>query len=199
LSNSFIAGVIYTSKQLIASLSVNTEELIAKVKLQIYPLIVLIIWNGLVGILRDPGETDSWKNQKSQILCQTPFNNRNAFRTTQYTVGPMWPMCNAKKLHNLGRIKNWKLGYGHRLCVLLGDWISQVPKFVDRIFVKTSPKRSYSVIENKCIELVFAKTVSYILSKIITAPQMGPKITWEREIQKQKIETLIFGHFKNVV
>jgi hypothetical protein len=38
-----------------------------------------------------------------------------------------------------------------------------------------------------------------ILSKIITAPKMGPKITWEREIQKQKIETLIFGHFKNVV
>jgi hypothetical protein len=141
------------------------------------------------------------RGKKTEVtnLVSNSLHNRNAFRTTQYTVGPMWPTCNAKKLHNLGRIKNWKLGYGHRLCVLLGDWISQVPKFIDRIFVKTSPKHPYSVIENKCIGLVFAKTVSYIMSKIITAPQMCPKITWEREIWKQTIETLIFGHFKNVI
>jgi hypothetical protein len=31
-----------------------------------------------------------------------------------------------------------------------------------RVFVKTSPKRSYSVIENERFELVFAKTGSII-------------------------------------
>jgi hypothetical protein len=38
-----------------------------------------------------------------------------------------------------------------------------VPEFIDQRFVKTSPKRSYSVIENERFGLVFAKTVSIIL------------------------------------
>ncbi len=40
----------------------------------------------------------SRKNQKSHILCQTHFNNRNAFRTTRHTVGPMWPFYKARKI-----------------------------------------------------------------------------------------------------
>jgi hypothetical protein len=37
-----------------------------------------------------------------------------------------------------------------------------VPELIDRVFVKTSPKRSYSVIENERFGLVFAKTGSII-------------------------------------
>ena len=37
-----------------------------------------------------------------------------------------------------------------------------VPEFIDQRFVKTSPKRSYSVIENERFRLVLAKTVSII-------------------------------------
>ncbi len=37
-----------------------------------------------------------------------------------------------------------------------------VPEFIDPRFRETSPKRSYSVIENERIGLVFAKTVSII-------------------------------------
>ncbi len=38
-----------------------------------------------------------------------------------------------------------------------------VPEFIDTVFAKTSPKRSFSVIENERIGLVFAKT-GYIIS-----------------------------------
>ncbi len=38
----------------------------------------------------------------------------------------------------------------------------QCPNLQTRVFVKTSPKRSYSVIENERFELVFAKTGSII-------------------------------------
>jgi hypothetical protein len=37
-----------------------------------------------------------------------------------------------------------------------------VPKFLDPVFVKTSPKRSFSVIQNERFGLVFAKTGSRI-------------------------------------
>jgi hypothetical protein len=37
-----------------------------------------------------------------------------------------------------------------------------VPEFIDPLFVKTSPKRSYSVIEDERFGLVFAKTGSII-------------------------------------
>jgi hypothetical protein len=35
-----------------------------------------------------------------------------------------------------------------------------VPEYIDPVFVKTSPKRSFSVIENERFGLVFAKTGS---------------------------------------
>jgi hypothetical protein len=35
-----------------------------------------------------------------------------------------------------------------------------VPEFIDPVFAKTSPKRSFSVIENERFGLVFAKTES---------------------------------------
>ncbi len=38
----------------------------------------------------------------------------------------------------------------------------QVPEFIDPVFAKTSPKRSFSVIENERFGLVFAKTGSII-------------------------------------
>ncbi len=38
--------------------------------------------------------------------------------------------------------------------------MNPVPEFVDPVFVKTSPKRSFSMTENKRFGLVFAKTGS---------------------------------------
>ncbi len=35
-----------------------------------------------------------------------------------------------------------------------------MPEFIDQVFAKTSPKRSFSVIQNERFELVFAKTGS---------------------------------------
>jgi hypothetical protein len=35
-----------------------------------------------------------------------------------------------------------------------------VPEFIDLVFAKISPKRSFSIIENECFRLVFAKTRS---------------------------------------
>jgi hypothetical protein len=37
-----------------------------------------------------------------------------------------------------------------------------VPEFIDAVFAKTSPKRSFSVIQNERFGLVFAKTGSII-------------------------------------
>ena len=37
---------------------------------------------------------------------------------------------------------------------------TSVPEFIDPVFVKTSPKRSFLVIENERFGLVFAKTGS---------------------------------------
>jgi hypothetical protein len=39
---------------------------------------------------------------------------------------------------------------------------SPVPEFIDPVFVKTSPKRSFSVIQNERFGLVFVKTGSII-------------------------------------
>jgi hypothetical protein len=39
---------------------------------------------------------------------------------------------------------------------------SSVPEFIDPVFTKTSPKRSFSVIQNERFGLVFAKTGSII-------------------------------------
>ncbi len=38
-----------------------------------------------------------------------------------------------------------------------------MPEFIDPVFTKTSPKRSFSVIQNERFGLVFAKTGSIIL------------------------------------
>jgi hypothetical protein len=40
------------------------------------------------------------------------------------------------------------------------------PKFKDPVFTKTTPKRSFSVIQNERFELVFAKTGSIILGTV---------------------------------
>ncbi len=45
-----------------------------------------------------------------------------------------------------------------------------VPKFIDPVFVKTSPKRSFSVIQNERFGLVFVKTGS-----IISGTDLGSK------------------------
>ncbi len=37
-----------------------------------------------------------------------------------------------------------------------------VPEFIDPVFTKTSPKLTFSVIENECFGLVFAETGSII-------------------------------------
>ncbi len=43
-----------------------------------------------------------------------------------------------------------------------GDVYSSVPEFIEPVFTKTSPKRSFSVIQNERFGLVFAKTGSTI-------------------------------------
>jgi hypothetical protein len=42
------------------------------------------------------------------------------------------------------------------------DQLLPVPEFIDPVFVKTSPKRSFSVIQNERFGLVFVKTGSII-------------------------------------
>jgi hypothetical protein len=46
------------------------------------------------------------------------------------------------------------------ICITANFFTRTVPKFIDTFFAKTSPKRSFSVIENKRFGLVFAKTGS---------------------------------------
>ncbi len=48
------------------------------------------------------------------------------------------------------------------MAALLYYCISAVPEFIDPVFTKTSPKRSFSVIQNERFGLVFAKTGSII-------------------------------------
>ncbi len=54
-----------------------------------------------------------------------------------------------------------------------------MPEFIDPVFAKTSPKRSFSVIENERFGLVFAKTGSMIsvTALIITDPNPGGATT----------------------
>ncbi len=124
----------------------HTVQLIAKVKLQIYPAIVLKIWNAPDGILRGPGETDSWKKQKSKISCQTPFNNHNAFPTTQYTAGPMWPMYKARKIANFRRIKN-----GQSLALCSTRRLDQSGSFSVTYWANSSPPLKWApkLLENE--------------------------------------------------
>ncbi len=45
----------------------------------------------------------------------------------------------------------------------------EVPKFIDPVFAKTSPKRSFSVIQNEPFGLVFVKTWSIISGTYVGA------------------------------
>ncbi len=51
--------------------------------------------------------------------------------------------------------------------------ISQVPEFIGPVFSKTSPKRSFSLIEGERFELVFAK-----IGSINTGTVLFPKTSW---------------------
>jgi hypothetical protein len=48
---------------------------------------------------------------------------------------------------------------------------SSVPEFIDPVFVKTSPKRSFSVIQNERFGLVFVKTGSIISGTGLHGPK----------------------------
>ncbi len=48
-----------------------------------------------------------------------------------------------------------------------------MPEFIDRVFVKTSPKHSYSALENERFGLVFAKTVSIISGTVLSSRWNG--------------------------
>ncbi len=56
-------------------------------------------------------------------------------------------------------------------------WVETlVPEFIDPVFTKTSPKRSFSVIQNERFGLVFAKTGSIILGigiKLVLCAEAG--------------------------
>ncbi len=43
-----------------------------------------------------------------------------------------------------------------------------MPEIIDPVFTKTSPKRSFSVIENECFGVVFAKTGS--INSVVKKP-----------------------------
>jgi hypothetical protein len=50
-----------------------------------------------------------------------------------------------------------------------------VPEFIDPVFTKTSPKRSFSVIQNKRFGLVFAKTGSIISGTGVKCNHSAPQ------------------------
>jgi hypothetical protein len=70
-------------------------------------------------------------------------------------------------------------------CTFLYLFCSSVPEFIDPVFVKTSPKRSFSVIQNERFGLVFVKTGS-----IISGTVVQHTITCTREY-----ECLMYGEY----
>ncbi len=60
---------------------------------------------------------------------------------------------------------------------------SPVPEFTDPVFAKTSPKRSFSVIENEPFGLVFVKTWSLNSGIELLPSQLG-----------EKTKNIIMGH-----
>ncbi len=60
-------------------------------------------------------------------------------------------------------------------------WTCTVPEFIDPVFVKTSSKRSFSVIENKRIGLAFTKTSARI---------------YRPSFRENEPKTLVFSHTK---
>ncbi len=57
---------------------------------------------------------------------------------------------------------NYEFRHNFQLLHLRTTPKSSVPEFIDPVFAKTSPKRSFSVIQNERFGLVFAKTGSII-------------------------------------
>jgi hypothetical protein len=55
-----------------------------------------------------------------------------------------------------------------KVCIGMGVY-SPMPEFIDPVFTKTSPKLSFSVIQNERFGLVFAKTGSIISGTIFLA------------------------------
>jgi hypothetical protein len=56
-----------------------------------------------------------------------------------------------------------------------------VPEFIDPVFVKTSPKRLFSIIENERIGLAFKKTGSIIsgTNYVFGTDPDRNRVTWE--------------------
>ncbi len=65
----------------------------------ISPRIFEKIRNGPKGILLGPGDTDSWKNLKSKISCQTPFKKKS--RTSEKNQWLGLGMKNLLKIYGL--------------------------------------------------------------------------------------------------
>ncbi len=59
-----------------------------------------------------------------------------------------------------------------------------MPEFIDPVFTKTSPKRSFSVIQNERFGLVFAKTVSIISGTDLVLPLLLLVIVTELSLSK---------------
>ncbi len=77
-----------------------------------------------------------------------------------------------------------------------------VPEFKDPVFTKTSPKRSFSVIQNERFRLVFAKTGS-VISQVYRVHLFERRCTkfifdkcgWERWMKiDERIEGMISDH-----
>ncbi len=65
-------------------------------------------------------------------------------------------------------------------------WKSPVPEFIDPVFVKTSPKRSFSVIQNERFGLVFVKTGSIISGTGVKLSVIAQSQGWERNFVPKK-------------
>jgi hypothetical protein len=61
-----------------------------------------------------------------------------------------------------------------------------VPEFIDPVFVKTSPKRSFSMTENEQFGLVFAKTGSIISGTDPLNEVSTYKMQWVRGFERKK-------------
>ncbi len=94
-----------------------------------------------------------------------------------------------------GRCGGW--GRDWHLTATLMHHLNTVPEFIDPRFVKTSPKRSYSVIENERFRFVFTKTGSIISGTVLSSPP-PPQPTWsEMSTCLQSLLPVSFLHILN--
>jgi hypothetical protein len=75
-------------------------------------------------------------------------------------LSPVLKMHNAYLIYNETLLCDGEEWRGDFSCLKVRK--TPVPEFVDQVFAKTSPKRSFSVIENDRFGLVFARTVSTV-------------------------------------